>query len=358
MGALEEIRSFQFRRRVVQHDMELKAQRLRAQKETRNANGLREYPTGEVELFEAELLSWQTLHTVCDAPVDWVAARVIRPSAELPTAFANRVLAAQRTLLLTPLANRDARSPDSLSIDETERPPQVQAAAGAAADAERVRTMAAKVLAGQDAGFVEAASSLGALRHVEQIGSAVTVLNHGLRAVVCDVVVQPRESLPSEMLSLTATGKLSRKAIPKERRHEIYQDYVCSAALRLAREALALFPVEMVMVNALVEQQEEGKPIDTIVVLSLALDRAADGSIDYASVDPSDAVEALPHRGDVRANRRSGKFTPVDRLPVPETTTEGLRHASSLQSLTERVRALLGVEQVPLQDEIQGDARE
>ena len=56
--------------------------------------------------------------------------------------------------------------------------------------------------------------------------------------------------IPRAAKSLLKSGKLSVKQKPKGAFHELYQDYVCSATMRVAREALALLPVQTVVVDA------------------------------------------------------------------------------------------------------------
>jgi hypothetical protein len=53
------------------------------------------------------------------------------------------------------------------------------------------------------------------------------------------------EIIPDTMKSLLASGKLSEKKMPIGRRFELYQDHVCSAALRAACDVFVLLPVKM-----------------------------------------------------------------------------------------------------------------
>lgn len=51
-----------------------------------------------------------------------------------------------------------------------------------------------------------------------------------------DLQVNTAEVIPDFVVTQLASGKLSRKALPVSRFNEIYQDYVCSCLLRVARE--------------------------------------------------------------------------------------------------------------------------
>ena len=56
--------------------------------------------------------------------------------------------------------------------------------------------------------------------------------------------------VPDYSLSLTKTGKLSKKALTKTAYYQIVQDYVCSCAIRIARDLFALLPLNTVVVHA------------------------------------------------------------------------------------------------------------
>jgi hypothetical protein len=126
------------------------------------------------------------------------------------------------------------------------------------------------------------------------------------------LTVNGREAIPAEVKSLTAAVKLSVKTMPKPRFHEIYQDYVCGCVLRLAREVLALLPVDEVLVTASVNGTDPrtGKPAE-LPVLSVAIARAVVELLDFERLDPSDSMENFPHRGDVKASRKGGEFVPI-----------------------------------------------
>lgn len=65
--------------------------------------------------------------------------------------------------------------------------------------------------------------------------------------------VNSLDVIPDYILSQTSTGKLSKKSMPKTRFNELYQDYVCSSILRVAREVFAYLPIEYARINAMSE---------------------------------------------------------------------------------------------------------
>lgn len=55
--------------------------------------------------------------------------------------------------------------------------------------------------------------------------------------------------VPKQIKTLTARGKLSVKNMPRTRFCELYQDYVCGCALRIARELFSFLPLSRVAVH-------------------------------------------------------------------------------------------------------------
>lgn len=187
------------------------------------------------------------------------------------------------------------------------------------AEWERMRALAKRVLAGEAGAYSEAISEFSSLGEIAHLGSSIHLTVRSPKLIECVLTVNGREVIPAEVKSLTAAGKLSVKAMPKPRFHEIYQDYVCGCVLRLAREVLALLPVDEVLVTASVNgiDARSGKPAD-LPVLSAAIARDVVERLDFERLDPSDSMENFPHRGDVMASRKGGEFLAI----VPLTPTD------------------------------------
>ncbi len=117
---------------------------------------------------------------------------------------------------------------------------------------------------------------------------------------------------------MTGAGKLTVKTMPKARAHELYQDHVCACALRLAREMLALLPIETVVVTAVIDgvDSRTGNAAE-VPILSVQMTRGDVERLDFSRLDPSDAVEGLVHRGDVKASRKTGELVPIEPL-IPD----------------------------------------
>lgn len=208
------------------------------------------------------------------------------------------------------------------------------------AEWERMRALAKRVLAGEPGAYSEAISEFSTVGEIAHLGSSVHMTVRSPRLIECVLTVKGGKAIPAEMKSLTAAGKLSVKAMPKPRFHEIYQDYVCGCVLRLAREMLALLPVDEVFVTASVNgiDARTGKPAE-LPVLSASIARETVERLDFERLDPSDSMENFPHRGDVMASRKGGEFLPIVPL-TPEDLAPAQPERMDFIGLLANVRTL------------------
>lgn len=103
--------------------------------------------------------------------------------------------------------------------------------------------------------------------------------------------------------SVNESALFSLKAsVNRAEYNEILQDFVCSTAIRVARDIFALLPVENAIVHA--ELRSE-------TILSAAFDRGTMSRIRFGLIDPSDTMERFKYNMDFTLE--SG-FRPVDRL--------------------------------------------
>jgi hypothetical protein len=158
-------------------------------------------------------------------------------------------------------------------------------------------------------------------------------------------VVKGADVIPTETKILTASGKVSVKTMPPSRFHEVYQDYVCSCMLRVAREVFALLPVDTVLLTAAtaVFDPSTGHTAER-PVLSVVLRRETFAQLDFERLDPSDAIDRFQHRGDFKASRKTGAFQPITPLTCADIAHPQLESMSlaELQAAVDRLRGELG----------------
>ncbi|MEW6303790.1 MAG: tellurite resistance TerB C-terminal domain-containing protein [Verrucomicrobiota bacterium] len=184
------------------------------------------------------------------------------------------------------------------------------------------RKLADAVLAGEHDAYVRVLRELTPFAELAELGSALNFRIHSPQLLEVLAKVNGQKAIPDEIKSLTGSGKVSCKGMPKSRFHEIYQDYVCGCVLRVAREAFALLPVETVIVTALTDlfDSRTGRTSEQ-PILSVALPRAVAKKLNFNRLDPSDAMENFLHRGDFKASRKSGAFVPITPLTPVDLET-------------------------------------
>lgn len=169
--------------------------------------------------------------------------------------------------------------------------------AEAVADWENSRQFAELILKGDLQAYRDAIHETSPFRDIDVLGSVLKFSLPNAAIIKATVHVNGPAVIPSEVKSLLKSGKLSTKPMPSTRFAELYQDYVCGCALRIARELMALLPLRMVIVTALGEVLDaktgfqSEKPI-----LSVAVPRETLTKIRWETVDPSDAMSNFVHR--------------------------------------------------------------
>jgi len=131
---------------------------------------------------------------------------------------------------------------------------------------------------------------------------------------VIDLLVKSEDVVPNYILSQTTTGKLSKKNMPISRFNEIYQDYICSAALRLAREVHAYLPVKFAVINA------NGNIVNTTTgmieeqsILSVAIPKETLNNLNFDTIDPSDSMKNFIHN--MKFSKTKG-FSIIDKVDI------------------------------------------
>lgn len=291
----------------------------------------------EVELHENQIALLLSIHKERGPQWDWIRLAASLPPPKAARSRLHGIKQQLRELNEVCVMNNHIRP----TLDDTEHDEAVSVAQGDVEETQRISSLARRILAGEPKAYVEALSECGPLAELSQLGSSIHFTVHTPLIVEASIDVSGRDSIPNEVKSLTAWGKLSVKAMPHGRFHEIYQDYICGCVLRVARELFVLLPIQTALITAKAESSA-GEDQNYQPVLSVALNRSDIAIIDWANADASDTVESFPHHGDAKASRRSGQFTTITPLTIddlPEAPllslnlAELLSHSRSLRSL-------------------------
>ncbi len=204
---------------------------------------------------------------------------------------------------------------------------------------EGMSTLARRILAGDTDAYIQALESLNQFDELATVGSSFHFSVHGPRMLVCIAGIKEQGVIPTETKSLTAAGKVSVKTMPKGRFEEIYQDYLCGCVLRIAREILALLPVDTVIVTATADSVDPRTGTDIQrPVISVAIPRETAATLNYDRLDPSDALMQFTHRGEAKPSRpgNNDSIKPLE----PEDLPRGFRQTITLQHVVEDARQL------------------
>ena len=183
------------------------------------------------------------------------------------------------------------------------------------AEQEKLKDLAHRILAHEHHAYIEALVELSPLREISDLGSLLHFTVHSATLIECQMKVNNTQTIPTEVKTLTASGKLSVKPMPMGRFHEIYQDYVCGCMLRVAREVFAMLPVETLLITALADLLNwRTGHIEEQPVLSAAIPRTDVKWLNFEQLDSSKALEAFRYRGDLETSRKSSGFQPITPL--------------------------------------------
>lgn len=297
----------------------------------------------EVEAHENALDVLLSVHKEQSAPFDWHGyAAALSPHGPLKAGRHEFAVLLEEAVSqsMTSMKDHDAAIAEARLRDEQEHASALANHRNNREQWETLQTLARGVLRGEARAYCQAVAECSALAEVSNLGASIALTVHDPELIECVLNVNGRDIIPSTTKSLTAAGKVSTKAMPKARYHEIYQDYVCGCVLRLARELLALLPVETVLVTAKVDETNprHSSPVE-VPVLSVAIPRATINQLTFETLDPGDAMTHFLRRGDVKASRKSGEFLPVTPL-TPSDLPAGQAGNPSLSTLIARLRQL------------------
>ncbi len=168
------------------------------------------------------------------------------------------------------------------------------------------------ILAGDLDAYTSVIEEAEPFKELVEFGSEFEIGTDGPEYIVAEFNIKEEEIIPDTMVTLTASGKVSEKAMTKTAYYAMLQDYVCSVMIRIARDMFALLPVDRVIVHAVDTgiNSATGNQED-LTYVSVIFDRERFSNMNLEAIDPSDALESFDH------NMKFGKttgFKPVVQL--------------------------------------------
>ncbi|XKV51120.1 hypothetical protein QCL65_13550 [Pseudomonas sp. nanlin1] len=184
------------------------------------------------------------------------------------------------------------------------------------------RDLAQRIIGGDKQAKLDAIEAFEPFTEISHLGSGIELIVHESGHVEARLAIHGTHVIPSEIKSLLKSGKLSTKAMPAGRFNELHQDYVCSCALRVGRELLAILPDDLVLVTALdnVLNSKTGH-LEELPILSAAFSRSTVNSLNLDAIDPSDAMKNFVHK---MAFKKTQGFTAVAGLDAKEFSLQSV----------------------------------
>ena len=174
-----------------------------------------------------------------------------------------------------------------------------------------MQTLARDILSKDVQAYQEALERFNPFAHTKEIAAPPSFSFHP-DYIEINWFAHPEEVVPHIVLSLTSTGKLSKKDMAASRAHELYQQHIASSLLRAGREVLALLPIQFAVIHILVDLLD---PVtgqkEKQCILSAALYPETLARLNFDGVDLSQVLRNFQHN--MQFNKTTG-FKPVAKL--------------------------------------------
>lgn len=188
-------------------------------------------------------------------------------------------------------------------------------------DWEQSISISKRILAHDTKAFIEALHSLNPFSDLDGLLDKITFHAHSEQILSVTSKVNLEQTIPSKKKGLLQSGKLSIKQMPKGQYFELGQDFVCSSALRIARDLLGILPIEWVIINISQEMLNSTTGmLQDEIILSVAMPRETLSKINLNAIDPSDSMKNFKYR--MQFKKTKG-FEPVELLSLDDIISSG-----------------------------------
>lgn len=271
----------------------------------------------EAQLFENHISLLQSVHKECGDICDW--AKIMNaPTPEKPMRSSEHEIVAQAALDGFKIGFKDKllgkgefkrneliKNLDVAKMrDESEYKNVIEVYKNECDDLEKMKDVAKGVLAGDLKSYLDAIKAAEPFSDISALGSSMSFNINSATQIDVTLHVNGEQIMPIEAKSVTKSGKLSIKPIPKGKFYEIYQDYVCGCAFRAARELFALLPIETVTVTCMgnILNTKTGH-LEEKPILSVAMPKVTIDKLNFETIDPSDALSNFVHNMDFKKGK-------------------------------------------------------
>jgi hypothetical protein len=120
--------------------------------------------------------------------------------------------------------------------------------------------------------------------------------------------------IPTFELSLTSTGKLSRKDMSLTKFNDLYFEHICSCAIRIAKEISILFPVSHIVITVISKDLDKATGHNAnSAVLSFLTTPDKIEQLNLETIQPSETIKSFIHN--LKFTKSNG-FSPVPKIDI------------------------------------------
>lgn len=179
---------------------------------------------------------------------------------------------------------------------------------------EKRKILATKVLQKNIDTYFEVIQEKNPLKDLHPFGTGFDYICNDGETMEVSFKVKIEEVVPRYILSLTKTGRISRKESTKSVYYELVQDYVASAAFRIARDIFALLPLNNVAIHVNNSFLDLSTGLEhEVTILSVNFDFKTFEELNFVLIDPS---EALVNFDCNMSFMKTSGLKPVDKISI------------------------------------------
>lgn len=281
-----------------------------------------------VDEWETHVDRLVSIHTNLAAPIDWHAI-ADRPRPTEPVRDrsnedrAKAKLADFRPKLLDFFRGgsqnlRDrlvAEVEEAAAADEESHRNDLDAHARAIAEWEEDSDLATLLLRGEASAIRKVVAEMRSLTETALVGTEIEFSIRD-RFVHARPKVHGDDIVPKMRRRQLASGRLSETPMPVRQFHELYQDYVASAAFKTGGDLLQVLPLSEVYVTCVADLlNSQTGHLEATPILSVQLVRDTFSKLDLSRIDPSDALRNFRHAMAFSSTKGLSAVEPL--IPLP-----------------------------------------
>lgn len=171
--------------------------------------------------------------------------------------------------------------------------------------------LAERVLNKEEKALIEVIEEMNPFKEIHDLGTSLEIMFKE-NILYIELNVHSQNIIPNKVKSLLKSGKLSVKDMPKSLYNELYQDYVCSAILRVAREIFAILTIEEIIITAKDELLNKSTGHEELLpIVSVLISKQKFESLNLNLIDSSDSMTNFIHNMDFK---KASGFKAVERI--------------------------------------------